>query len=244
MPSRSLRRRLRRLPVALLVPLALAVGGCFLVVGNGDVEVELREHAGFDAVVNTTSLDVEIVVGAEVGVRVACDSNLLDRVETSVEGGVLHVEAAGLAALRPRGDCRVEVDLDHLRAVDNTGSGELRVLGEAPELVEVHQRGSGSITVDELTATTVDVRSTGSGSVHLTGHTGDAAYVSTGSGGIHARELLAATVQARSTGSGGLELHASELVDAELVGSGDIHVWGKPGDHHAETTGSGRVVFH
>jgi hypothetical protein len=88
------------------------------------------------------------------------------------------------------------------------------------------------------------VRSTGSGSVQVAGRTGDASLASTGSGGVRARELAAETAVARSTGSGGIELYASELVDAELLGSGDIHVWGEPADRRTETLGSGRVVFH
>ncbi|MDC0669072.1 head GIN domain-containing protein [Nannocystis radixulma] len=240
----ALRPRLPRSLAALLVPLALAAAGCIAFTGNGDVEVEEREHVGFDAVVNATSLDVEITIGEADGVRVLCDSNLLGRVDTHVEDGVLRIVEAGLLPLRPRGDCRVEVDAGHLRAVHNRGSGEVRTSGTADELTEIHQLGSGLVAVEELTAATVDVRQTGSGSVHLAGTVGDAAYVNTGSGNIHARDLLAETVQARGTGSGDLELFASEVVDAEVVGSGDIHVWGDPADRAAHHTGSGDVVFH
>jgi len=239
-------RLLRILAALLAVPFALTSGGCLMLVGDGDVEVEERGHVGFDAVVNDTSLDVEVTLGEDEneGVRVLCDANLLGRVETSVDGNVLRIGRAGLLSLRPRGGCRVEVTAAHLRAVHNNGSGEVRTLGETPELEVIRQLGSGLVAVDELTSASVDVRSTGSGEVHLAGTTGDVSFVSTGSGGIHARDLRAETVQARSTGSGGLELFASELVDAELVGSGDIHVWGSPADRVAHSTGSGDVVFH
>lgn len=237
-------RLLRTLAALLALPFALASGGCLMLVGDGDVEVEERAHVGFDAVVNSSSLDVEITVGDAEGVRVLCDSNLLGRVETFVDGDVLRIGNAGVLSLRPVGGCRVEVSAAHLRAVHNNGSGEIRTVGEAPELEVIRQLGSGSVAVDELTAATVDVRSTGSGDIHLAGTTGDASFVATGSGEVHARDLHAETVEARITGSGGLELYASELVDAEVVGSGDIHVWGSPADRVAHSTGSGDVVFH
>lgn len=227
-----------------MLPFALVAGGCFVAIGDGELAVDERSLAGFDAVVNASALDVEVTVGEGDAVRVVCDANLLDRVETVVDGGVLRIDRAGLYGLHPRAGCRVEVEVEHLRAARNSGSGEVRTLGVATELTEIHQEGSGSITVDALTVTHADVSSTGSGSVHLAGTIGDVAFVSTGSGGIHARELLADTAQVRSTGSGGVELHASELVDAELTGSGDIHVWGSPDDRHTRVTGSGRVVFH
>ncbi|MCY0993958.1 DUF2807 domain-containing protein [Nannocystis sp. ILAH1] len=233
-----------RLAALLVLPFALVAGGCFVAIGDGELAVDERSLAGFDAVVNDSALDVEITLGEGDEVRVVCDANLLDRVETVVKNGVLRIDRAGLYGLRPRAGCRVEVEVEHLRAVQNSGSGEIRTLGDATELTEIHQEGSGSITVEALAVTHADVTSTGSGSVHLAGTIGDVAFVSTGSGGIHARELLAETAQARSTGSGGVELHASELVDAELTGSGDIHVWGSPDDRHTHTTGSGRVVFH
>ena len=234
-----------RLVAALRVlPFALLAGGCFVAIGDGELAVDERELAGYDAVVNDSALDVEITLGEGDAVRVVCDANLLDRVETVVQDGVLRIDRAGLYGLRPRAGCRVEVGIEHLRAVRNSGSGEVRTLGDATELTEIHQEGSGSIIVEALAVTHADVTSTGSGSVHLAGTTGDVALVSTGSGGIHARELLAETARARSTGSGGVELHASELVDAELTGSGDIHVWGSPDDRHTHATGSGRIVFH
>ncbi|PCC70120.1 Putative auto-transporter adhesin, head GIN domain [Nannocystis exedens] len=239
------RPRLRSCLAALLtLPLALVAGACFVAIGDGDLEVDERALAGFDAVVNASPLDVEVTLGEGEAVRVVCDGNLLDRVETVVEDGVLLIDRAGLYPLHPRAGCRVEVDAGHLRALRNTGSGAVHTVGAATELSDIRQQGSGSITVDELTVAHADVRSTGSGSVHLAGTIGDVALVNTGSGTIHARDLQAETAQARSTGSGGLELYASELVDAELTGSGDIHVWGSPADRHTRTTGSGRVVFH
>lgn len=239
-----LRARCTRLAALLVLPSALLAGGCIPLVGDGDLEVREREVSGFDAVVNDTALDVEVTLGAAESVRVMCDANLLDRVETAVRDGVLHIGRAGLLPLRPRAGCRVEVDAEHLRALRNSGSGDLRTIGVATELVDIRQKGSGSITVDELQVAHLEVRATGSGSVDLAGQSDDVAYINTGSGTIHARELTAATALARSTGSGGLDLHASELVDAELLGSGDIHVWGSPADRHARTTGSGAVVFH
>jgi hypothetical protein len=238
------RPRRPRLAALLALPLTLVAGGCLPLIGDGDLEVEERELAGFDAVVNATALDVEVTLGEVEAVRVVCDANLIERVETFVDDGVLRIGRDGLFALHPRAGCRVEVEARHLRALRNTGSGEAHTIGAATELTDIRQTGSGSITVDELTVAHADVRSTGSGSVHLAGTIGDVAFVNTGSGEIRARDLLAETAQVRSTGSGGVELHASELVDAELTGSGDIHVWGSPDDRHAHKTGSGEVVYH
>ncbi|WAS93160.1 head GIN domain-containing protein [Nannocystis punicea] len=237
-------RRPRRLAALLVLPLALVAGGCLPLIGDGDLEVEERELTGFDAVVNATALDVEVTLGEAEAVRVLCDANLIERVETFVDGDVLRIGRDGLFALHPRAGCRVEVETRHLRALSNTGSGEARTIGAATELTDIRQTGSGSITVDELTVAHADVRSTGSGSIQLAGTIEDVAFVNTGSGGIHARDLVAETAQVRSTGSGGVELHATELVDAELTGSGTVDVWGSPADRHAHKTGSGEVVFH
>lgn len=228
----------------LLTSLLLAAGGCAPLVGNGDVLVEERELRDFDAVHNTTSLDVEITLGDGDGVRVVCDSNLLDDIEAFVDGGVLWIDAEPRPRLQPRGDCRVEVDIRHLRVLDNSGSGHVQVIGEAAELAAIHLDGSGEITVDELTASAVDIRSASSGRLFLAGSVRDVTLLSSGSGEVQARELLAESVMAHSRGSAPVELHASESLTAELDGSGDVHVWGEPGERETHLNGSGQVVFH
>jgi len=228
----------------LLPVLALALGGCFPLTGNGDVVVEERALRGFDAVHNTTSLDIEIAFADEDAVRVVCDSNLVDDIETYLDGDVLWIDSHGLNSLRPRGDCRVEVEVRQLHAVENSSSGHVEVLGEAAELTQILHQGSGGLVVEALTAPAVEVRSTSSGDLHLGGQVRDISFESAGSGGIFARELVAEAAVARSRGSGLIELSASDLIDFELTGSGTIHVWGEPGDRQVDQTGSGQVVFH
>jgi hypothetical protein len=234
-----------RLLLSRLLPVvALALPGCMPLVGNGDVVVEERALHGFDAVHNTTSLDVEIALADEDGVRIVCDSNLLDDIEVFVDVDVLWIDSQGLRSLRPEGDCRVEVAVKRLHSVENSGSGHVEVLGEVTELTQILLQGSGGLVVAELAAPTVDVLSSSSGNLRIGGSVSDVVLESTGSGEILARELSAETVVARSSGSAGIELTASELIDVRLTGSGVIHVWGEPADRDIDKTGSGQVVFH
>ncbi|MFY0539549.1 GIN domain-containing protein [Nannocystis pusilla] len=205
--------------------------------------VEERALHGFDAVHNTTSLAVEIAFADEDGVRVVCDSNLVDDIETYVDVDVLWIDSRGVASLRPRGDCRVEVDIRRLHTLENSGSGHVEVLGEATELTQILHQGAGGLVVEELTASAVEVRSTSSGDVRLGGQVRDLSLDSAGSGGISVRELAAEAVVVRSRGSSVIETTASELIDVQLTGSGVIHVWGEPGDRDIDQTGSGQVVF-
>jgi hypothetical protein len=228
----------------LLPVLALALGGCFQLAGNGDVLVEDRALHGFDGVHNTTSLAVVIAFADEDAVRVVCDSNLVDDIETYVDVDVLWIDSRGVASLRPRGDCRVEVEVKRLHTLENSGSGHVEVLGEATELTQVLLQGAGGLVVEALTAPAVEVRSTSSGDVRLGGQVTDLSLESTGSGAIFVSELAAEAVVVRSRGSGLIETTASELLDVQLTGSGVIHVWGEPGDRDIDQTGSGQVVFH
>ncbi|MBZ5707847.1 head GIN domain-containing protein [Nannocystis pusilla] len=234
-----------RLLLSRLLPVvALALPGCLPLEGNGDVVVEERALHGFDAVHNTTSIDVEIALADEDGVRIICDSNLVDDIEAYVDVDVLWIDSPGLRSLRPEGDCRVEVAVKRLLAVENSGSGHVEVLGEVAELSQILLQGSGGLVVAELTAPTVEVRSTSSGELRIGGHVSDVSLESRGSGEIFTRELVAETVVVRSSGSAGIELTASELIDVRLTGSGVVHVWGEPEDRDIDRTGSGQVVFH
>jgi hypothetical protein len=226
----------------LLAALSLLPACAFL--GDGDAVTEEREISSFTRVASTTTVDVEITVddGNAEALSVTCDGNLLDDIETYVDGDTLRIETENGVSLRPRARCVAEIRARHLKAVDVTGSGDLLVIGRAPELAELRTSGSGEIVADDLAAPVIDARSSGSGDVVLRGEAVDVTLESSGSGEIVAADLVAEAAHAESTGSGGISLFASVLVYARASGSGDIIVLGEPENRNVESSGSGSVI--
>jgi len=103
--------------------------------GSGDLITEQRSVASFEAVDVSGGIDLQLIVdpGASPAVAVTFDDNLIDRVRTEVEDGVLIIEATG--SWRISGGGRfvsvVVSNLEELAASggsDVVGTGELKAL--------------------------------------------------------------------------------------------------------------------
>jgi hypothetical protein len=255
----------------MLVPAALfllALSACDLppggvVVGSGELATEQRSLADFDTLESATFVDVELSIGAP-GLTLSCDDNLLEQIETVIEGSALVIRTRPGVIIDAHLDCTAEVVASSLVALHAAGSGDVACDEELEGLADVATAGSGhvtlaAITVDDLVvatsgsgnvgsaavdATTVDLTSSGSGDVALVGAASAIDLVNTGSGSLLTRELVTDDAQLTSTGSGAIEVHATASIDIQLSGSGDVHVWGDPADRSEVVTGSGDVVYH
>lgn len=243
--------------MALAVP---ALAGWFGIDGNGKLETQTREAAGFSRVSCTTSIDCELRPGA-FRVEVTADSNLLQHLETRVDGDTLVVRSE--KSLRLHRDAKVVIHLPRLEQAKASGSGDLRIsrVEAADELVlrttgsgDVHFEGSAqALAVDtngsgdvklrlESPLKELELEMTGSGDVVIEG--GRADYVSaelSGSGDLDAEHLTVRTGRFVSTGSGDIRCDLDGgSAEFRSTGSGDIRYSGEA-RVRAHTSGSGGI---
>ena len=233
---------MRTRPAALVL---LSLTACVVHVGNGDVVTETRDVVTFDAVSNSTFLDVDILVSETEpsSVRVTCDSNLLDLIETDVRAGTLTIRTDRGVQLRSDSRCTAELVTSGLVAAANTGSGDLFASGDLHQLVETANTGSGDMELSGIDTDGLDVANTGSGDIVTHGQCHWVEIQNTGSGVVDARELIADSVDVTSTGSGDVAVYAEDSCEVHATGSGDVYVYGHPSDLSQSTTGSGDVVI-
>lgn len=118
--------------------------------------------------------------------------------------------------------------------------------------------GSGDVRIESISG--LVHADTGSGNIHVNG-IGTGSKLQTGSGDIDAQHAMG-TLQAH-TGSGGIQIHDSQISDAQLgtgsgdisaayvrgslkagTGSGSVTIFGLPGADWKLDTGSGDIRFH
>jgi hypothetical protein len=114
---------------------------------------------------------------------------------------------------------------------------------ETASRVSLRTSGSGDAHLSGIEASRVHVRTSGSGDVHLAGGATSLNAQSSGSGDISAKDLRVEQGVLRTSGSGDVRGTVTESVDASSSGSGDITIWGKPGDRSRNSTGSGDILF-
>lgn len=213
------------------------------ITGNKDVIKQTRSVGDYDRISVTGMMEVQLITGKEGRIDLEAESNLMEYIETEVNGGHLKISVKKGVNLQPSKNypVRLVVPFESLLAVNLTGSGHIRTKDEIrARKFDVTVTGSGNVNL-QLATQSLEGTITGSGDVKLRGTTENFKVKVTGSGDFLAYELKANTVDAAIMGSGDIEISAENELNARVAGSGDIKYKGNPGKQNFKTTGSGSV---
>ena len=195
---------MRRLaPLALV---ALAVAGC----GGGPRVTQERDVAAFDRLEVADSIEVAVVPGSG-GVQVHAGRDVMDRIETRADGGVLRLDVIDRGIVigpDPLGDVRVTVAASDLRGVTVSGSGDVVLEGIDSERFELSVQGSGE--------------------VEAAGRAGHLAATIEGAGDARLGSLAATTAEVTVEGAGEASVRVSDRLDVKVRGAADVIYSGDP----------------
>lgn len=200
--------------------LVVRIDGKPVLAGSGKAATVERQVGGsFDGIVLRSAENLEVQIGPQLQIKVTGDDNLLDLIETRLEGGRLVIDSHG--SYRTRTPITVQVQLPSLKDFALEGSADARIRGLGGGRFRVELDGSGSIDasgkVDELV---IDLN---------------------GSGDVRFAKLQAKDVEAELNGSGDIVVAVIDRLRAEVNGSGDIRYHGNPAKLHSEVNGSGDI---
>ena len=91
--------------------------------GSGDLQTETRDVDKFERIKLYGSFDLFVTVGQKQSVKVTFDDNLLDNVETEVQGKTLILDAH--KSYSSRKNCKIEITVEELEYVKLSGSGDI-----------------------------------------------------------------------------------------------------------------------
>lgn len=257
------RRRALPLPVVLAAAvLAGGLAGCDIRFDSreatGDEVTETRDVTAVTAVELRTSGILNLAVGDEPGLSVTGRADVLEDLETRVEGDTLVIDlddawrnigylevnlvVPELSAVLLSGSGGVygELGADDAVSLEIDGSGDIGMSELAADDVRLAIHGSGDIRVENVTTTMLDVVVDGSGDVEVGGDTDHVRIAIPGSGTVDAAELTARTGEVTIDGSGETTVAVSDALDASIEGSGDITYLGDP-EVTQDIDGSGDV---
>jgi hypothetical protein len=195
--------------VTRLAPLALVVlvlAGC----GGGPRVTETRDVAAFDRVEVADSIDVDVVPGSG-DVQVHAGKDVMDRIETRSDGGVLRLDVV---------DRGIVIGPDPL--------GDVRVTVAASDLQGVTVSGAGDVVLDGLDSDRFEISVEGAGEVEATGRADHLAASIDGAGDARLGNLSARTAEVSVQGAGDASVRVSERLDVEVRGAGDVFYSGDP----------------
>lgn len=240
------------IPLPLRHTCTFLLAGLVLVLSAGpaiaqdDPSRQTREVASFTGIGFSVPGTVHLRQGEPQSVEVEGPAKVLDRLETVVEDGTLHVrseeERSWLDWFGSDVDERIDVYVTAptIERLSVAGSGD--IVGETPiqsASLRLENAGSGGFDL-AVDADEVRLSIAGSGDTRLRGRGGDLSVDIAGSGDVEAADLEAAAVDVRIAGSGNVRVHATNRISAQIMGSGDVRYRGQP-EIDSSVLGSGGV---
>jgi len=211
--------------------------------GNGNKVKQTRSVGRYTAVASSGFWDVMIAYGESNSIEIEGDENLLEYIETKVEGNTLSIDSKKHFNLRSKNRIVVYVTLTRMTGVSLSGSGDIIGKGKFRNdgTTTFHVSGSGSIKIDLDKVDAAEVGISGSGGIRLTGSASSVDARISGSGNIDCSDLISDNATARVSGSGNIKLNANKSLEASIAGSGNVSYKGIASDVRKHISGSGRV---
>lgn len=231
----------------LLLAIVLLVGSSCVFATNrkGFSDIQDRHLSGFHAIDAAGSCDVYITQGSAESVKVEAPSDVIDRIKTEVDNGVLRIyikhDTFNWGDLFGHKKIAVYVVARDLNNVSLSGSGDAFFRdGIRAGSLQLHISGSGDMT-GKVEAKELESSISGSGDMSLSGHAGISNVRLVGSGDYNARGLFTQNTSVDVTGSGDADINVSNNLNAAVHGSGDVHYTGSPKHVYTNKTGSGDI---
>ena len=215
---------------AILIP-ALMLGACSMgEAGESGGQPGTRNFqvGAFDKISLTGSSNVVVTVGGAPSVRAEGDSKHLEKLEITVENGVLQIgyKKGSWSFGRNHGPVTVHVSAPSLSGAEIAGSGDMRIDKVQSEAFAAEIAGSGEMQVAALAARTASISIAGNGDVSVAGTADSAEIEIAGNGDVRAGGLQVRRASVSIAGSGNVETRATESADVDIMGSGDVVVTG------------------
>jgi len=223
--------------------LLLSACGMTAVSGSGNIVEEARNVHGYSQVVFAAPGKLAIEQNGQEGLVIEGDDNLLDYIQTRVQGNVLFIEIKpDLIQLHPSRSIHYSLDVDELTNVTLSGSGDIRADELIASNLDFDLNSSGRILIDDIKSQATRLELNGSG-VYQLGNlaTGQLTASLNGSGYMLIQEIIAKTATVRINGSAtfnGTDLIANTL-NVTINGSGDSTLAGKVIEQTIAIHGSG-----
>jgi hypothetical protein len=235
--------------IAIVSTACIVPFGPRLIRGSGDViEVE-RKVSGFDKISISGAGKVIVTQGDEEYLTIETDDNLVEYIETEVNGKTLEIGFKEGTVLSPGGGRRVleategftfRIGVKELKSVSLSGAARFEMEKLKTDDFEVNLSGAGDISFDDINADRLDVVLSGAGDVQVAGKVESQDVSLSGLGRYQAFDLESQETAVNISGAGGAEVWVTDLLEVVISGAGDVKYYGEP-EVFPEISGLGRI---
>ncbi len=208
--------------------------------GSGRAATEERTVSGFHAIAVSVPCRVTAIQDGSESATLTADDNVLPKLETAVDAGVLRIRFPRNVEVRPRTPIAITV---HVRSLDSIATAGA-VTVEVPRLegarLDVRLAGSARIVLPGLRLEALSLHTRGHAHGLAIGRVDAFGLDMAGGGEMNAARLEAKRASARIEGSATAVVWVRDRLDARITGSGSVRYFGDPAVR-SRIAGSGRV---
>ncbi|MBI4243926.1 MAG: DUF2807 domain-containing protein [Planctomycetes bacterium] len=235
-------------------------GGCInSVEGNGNIIEEHRQAVNFSKIDARGSYSIRVICKKDYNLSIETDDNLLPYIVTKTSGDTLLISTKDNYNLKPTNSIKVEIGLPELASVATAGGSNITISDLDTKAFQLDSRGSSNITlngtadkfsasiagsvrfVSSITTQEISINARGSADVELSGTTDKLSFEVAGSGTLKADTFTSNTASISIRGSGRVNVKATESLDVNIAGSGDVIYHGRPLKINQSIKGAGSI---
>jgi hypothetical protein len=201
------------------------------IAGSRVIETKARDASGFTAIDIRFPAEVSIVQGADEGVTITADDNLLPQLQTQVNGSTLVIrnsESNWRQRVNASQTVEISITVENLNSIRLETAGTISVAGVSGDNLEIRLNGAGSIELVDIDVVEMELHLEGAGSVKASG-TADSLFVEIdGMSSLDADELQTQTAEIHISGLGSADIRVAEVLTVEIDGAGSVNYYGSP----------------
>jgi hypothetical protein len=219
-----------------ITALFAACGDCIR--GEGEPITQLLELDQISSITVGGSHDISIAQGNEQKIEITAPQNIIELINKNVSLGSWEIKFDNCVR---SSDIQIQITVPDLKSIRIAGSGNVKGLNNLNfQELNLSIAGSGDM---ELTVNTGKINSSilGSGNIRLKGSSLNHNISIQGSGDIKAGDFETVNTKVEIIGSGDADIFATELIEANITGSGDIRYKDTGVRITADVKGSGEL---
>jgi hypothetical protein len=209
---------------------ALLLSSC--AVGSRRVVTEEKKVSNFNEVDFATLGELTITQGDHESLTIEAESNIMRRIRTTVRDGTLYIEMRSsfpwVGGVVPTKPIRYDLTVKELTALDLSGLGSIYAGSITADHLSLNLSGGGKVKIQALVADSLEVDLSGLGECELSGKVGRQEVILSGGGEYDAADLVSQRAEVHMSGLGNATVWATEALDIELSGGGQVEYYGNP----------------
>lgn len=201
-----------------------------------------RTVGNFTSVKVNNGIRMNITSGDVLKVNVEADDNVIDDVETTVEGDELIVRFSDKFSFQNT-NITVNLVMPEVKRISASGGSTINSKDQLPKTDAMVIKSSGGSTVNaNVDARTLDLESSGGATFKISGRSQLVSIDASGGASVNTYELLSETANIKASGGASVKAYASINVDAGASSGASISYKGNPsGNIKKNESGGGSV---